>query len=102
MTRLDWLARFLVLPLAAWLQMIFGIGEEPLGTQDSSECLENVAFMAPALVTDARKKGLLQEERRPIPEANETDINICCQTLHEQILCRQGKRYIQFGKRAYF
>jgi hypothetical protein len=92
MTRLDWLARFLVLPLAVWLQIIFGIGEEPLGTQGSRECLENVAFMAPTLVTDARKKGLLQEEKRPIREANETDINICCQTLHGQILCVDKKR----------
>ena len=70
MTRVDWLARFLVLPLAAWLEMNFGFGEEPLGTQGPSE---NVAFMAPTLVTDLakrayyRRKGdLFQKQTRPI------------------------------------
>jgi hypothetical protein len=73
MTRVDWLARFLVLPLAAGLEMIFGFGEEPLGTQGPSECLENVPFMAPTLVTDLakrayyRRKGdLFQKQTRPI------------------------------------
>ena len=75
MTRVDWLARFLVLPLAAGLEMIFGFGEEPLGTQGPSECLENVAFMAPTLVTDLakrayyRRKGdLFQKQTRPISQ----------------------------------